>query len=246
VRVWPPARRPDSGLGEATARKQQARAEPIAFWLARRHGAVRRESPDCRAAARGCPFARARSKFKHRSRTTREPPARDCPLRATPSTRPQPPARTDPRPHATAFPPREHTAPAPRPASSFNFAPHRHSAASPTSAAAPSAAGGARHPAGSDPAAVSPSAASNRTIAAGSWIAASTRRGPAHFGQTSTSMSNTRRSRSAHGKRCRRLRRRLPRCGTRRRARARRSACWRRTAAVADVAVVAALFAPAT
>ena len=28
-------------------------------------------------------------------------------------------ARTDPRPHATAFPPREHTAPAPRPASSL-------------------------------------------------------------------------------------------------------------------------------
>ena len=113
----------------------------------------------------------ARRKFKHRSRTTRDPPARFYPLRATPSTRPQPPARTDPRPHATAFPPREHTAAAPRPASGRNFAPHRHSAASPSSAAAPSAAGGARHPDGSAPAAVSPSAASTRAIAAGSWIA---------------------------------------------------------------------------
>ncbi|MFO0449265.1 MAG: ParB N-terminal domain-containing protein, partial [Pseudomonadota bacterium] len=54
----------------------------------------------------------ARRKFKQRSRTTRDPPPRFYPLRATPSTRPQPPARTDPRPHATAFPPREHTAPA--------------------------------------------------------------------------------------------------------------------------------------
>ncbi|MFN9307625.1 MAG: hypothetical protein ACK6DT_16375, partial [Planctomycetota bacterium] len=49
----------------------------------------------------------ARRKFKHRSRTTRDPPARSCTLRATPSTRPQPPARTDPRPHSAAFPPRE-------------------------------------------------------------------------------------------------------------------------------------------
>jgi len=63
----------------------------------------------------------ARRKFKHRSRTTRDPPPRFYPLRATPSTRPQPPARTDPRPHAAAFPPREHTAPAPRPASYTYF-----------------------------------------------------------------------------------------------------------------------------
>ncbi|MFN9971753.1 MAG: hypothetical protein ACK58T_17875, partial [Phycisphaerae bacterium] len=59
----------------------------------------------------------ARRKFKHRSRTTRDPPARVYRLRATSSTRPQPPARTDPRPQSAAFPPREHTAPAPRPAS---------------------------------------------------------------------------------------------------------------------------------
>ncbi|MFO0392568.1 MAG: hypothetical protein ACK548_11975 [Planctomycetota bacterium] len=145
----------------------------------------------------------ARRKFKHRSRTTRDPPARSCTLRATPSTRPQPPARTDPRPHAAAFPPRAHTAAPPRPLSGRNFAPHRHSAGSPSSAASLSTAGGARHPAGSAPAAVRPSAASTRAIAAGSWIAASTRREPAHFVQTSTSMPNTRRSRSAHGKRCR-------------------------------------------
>ena len=77
------------------------------------------------------------------------------------------------------------------------------------------------------------------------WIAASTRRGPAHCGQTSTSMPNVRRSRSAHGKRCRRLRLWPPRCGARRRARAPRSACWRHTAAIADDAGVAALSAPA-
>ena len=188
----------------------------------------------------------ARRESKHRSRTTRDPPPRPYPLRARSSTRPQPPACTDPRPHCTAFPPREHTAPPPRPASGRNFAPHRHSSASPSSAASPSAAGGARHPDGSAPAAVRPSAASNRAIAAGSWIAASTRRGPAHCGQTSTSMPNTRRSRSAQGKRCRRLRRRPLRCGTRRRVRARRSTCWRRTAAAADVAGVAALSSPAT
>jgi hypothetical protein len=198
------------------------------------------------APGEGIGVVRACRKFKHRSRTTRDPPPQSCPLRAPPSIRPQPPARTDPRPHAAAFPPREHTAPPPRPASGRDFAPHRHSAALPSSAASPCAAGGARHPDGLAPAAVRPSAASTRAIAARSWIAASTRRGPAHCGQTSTSMPNTRRSRSAHGKRCRRLRRRLPRCGTRRRARARRSACWRRTTAAADVAVVAALSAPAT
>ncbi|MFN9974950.1 MAG: hypothetical protein ACK58T_34170, partial [Phycisphaerae bacterium] len=113
---------------------------------------------------------------------------------------------THPRPHSAAFPPREDTAPPPRPPSGRNFAPHRHSAALPSSAASPSAAGGARHPDGSDPAAVSPSAASTRAVAAGSRIAASTRRGPAHFGQTSNSLPNARHSRSAHGKRCRRLR----------------------------------------
>jgi len=146
----------------------------------------------CQRSAR----ARARRKFKHRSLTTRDPPPTSCPLRARSSTRPQPPARTDPRPHSAAFPPHEHTAPAPRPPSGRTFAPHRHSAASPTSAASPSATGGARHPDGSAPAAVNPSAASNRAIAAGSWIAASTRRGPAHGGQTSTSMPAARRSRS--------------------------------------------------
>ncbi|MBM3961917.1 MAG: sigma-70 family RNA polymerase sigma factor, partial [Planctomycetes bacterium] len=78
------------------------------------------------------PIDEARRKSKHRSRTTRDPPPRCYPLRATPSTRPQPPARTDPRPHAAAFPPREHTAPPPRPASGRNFAPHRHSAAPPS------------------------------------------------------------------------------------------------------------------
>ncbi|MFO0450392.1 MAG: hypothetical protein ACK52I_17310, partial [Pseudomonadota bacterium] len=126
----------------------------------------------------------ARRKFKHRSRNTRDPPPPSCPLRATPSIRPQPPARTDPRPHSAAFPPREHTAPAPRPPSDRIFAPHRPSAASPSSAAPPCAAGGARRPDGSDPAAVRPSAPSTSAIAAGSWIAASTRRGPAHCGQT--------------------------------------------------------------
>jgi hypothetical protein len=59
-------------------------------------------------------------------------------------------------------------------------------------------------------------------------------------------MPNTRRSRSAHGKRCRRLRRRPLRCGARKRARARRCACWRHTATAADVAGVAALSSPAT
>jgi hypothetical protein len=58
--------------------------------------------------------SRACRKFKHRSRTTRDPPPQSCPLRAPPSIRPQPPARTDPRPHAAAFPPHEHTAPPPR------------------------------------------------------------------------------------------------------------------------------------
>jgi hypothetical protein len=57
-------------------------------------------------------------------------------------------------------------------------------------------------------------------------------------------MPNVRRSRSAHGKRCRRLRLWPPRCGARRRARAPRSACWRHTAAIADFAGVAALSAP--
>jgi hypothetical protein len=146
---------------------------------------------------------------------------------------------------SAAFPPREHTGPAPRPPSGRGFAPHRQSAASPSSTASAYAAVGARHPDGSAPAAVRPSAASTRAIAAGSWIAASTRRGPAHSGQTSTSMPNVRRSRSAHGKRCRRLRRRPPRCGTHRRAQARRCACWRHTAAAAGVAGVAALSAPA-
>ncbi|MFO0448806.1 MAG: hypothetical protein ACK52I_09110, partial [Pseudomonadota bacterium] len=55
--------------------------------------------------SRSAAVIRARRKFKQRSRTTRDPPPRFYPLRATPSTRPQPPARTDPRPHATAFPP---------------------------------------------------------------------------------------------------------------------------------------------
>ena len=67
----------------------------------------------------------ARRKSKHRSRTTRDPPLRSSPLRATPSTRPQPPARTDPRSHSAAFPPREHTAPPPRPASGRDFAPQQ-------------------------------------------------------------------------------------------------------------------------
>ena len=85
---------------------------------------------------------------RHWSRTTRgaQPPAR--PLRATPSTRPQPPARTDPRSHSAAFPPREHSTTPQRPPSGRNFAPHRHSAALPSSTLSnPSAAGGARHPA---------------------------------------------------------------------------------------------------
>jgi hypothetical protein len=53
-------------------------------------------------------------------------------------------------------------------------------------------------------------------------------------------MPNTRRSRSAHGKRCRRRRLWPLRCGARRVARARRSACWRHTAAIADVAALSA------
>ena len=57
---------------------------------------------------------------------------------------------------------REHTAPSPRPPIGRSFAPHRHSAASPSSAASPCAAGGARHSDGSAPAAVRPSAASGR------------------------------------------------------------------------------------
>ena len=132
------ARGGDRGPCRSIAARQNRVTARSDRWLA----AARQERPHggdgtasqglALAPGEGIGVVRACRKFKHRSRTTRDPPPQSCPLRAPPSIRPQPPARTDPRPHAAAFPPHEHTAPAPRPASDRNFAPHRHSSAAAT------------------------------------------------------------------------------------------------------------------
>lgn len=88
-----------------------------------------------------------------------------------------------------------------------------HSAAPSLMSATPSPAGGAQQPACSGTAADSPLAPSTRTIDAGSWIAASTRRTPEHFGQTKTSIRNARCGNSAHEYRRRPPRRLPPPCG---------------------------------
>lgn len=83
----------------------------------------------------------------------------------------------------------------------------------------------------------SPIASSTRAIAPGSWIAASTRRTPEHFGHTSTSIPNARCSNSAHEYRRRPPRRLPPPCGTRSRARTRRSDCCLSNAATATFSI---------
>lgn len=100
----------------------------------------------------------------------------------------------------------------------------------------PSRPGGARHAAGPGSAPDNPSDPSTRAIAAGPWIAANTRRGPAHCGQISTETPNTRCSNAAHGRRRRAPLRLLPPCGTRRRWRRCRSAKRRRESTLATSA----------
>ena len=156
----------------------------------------RRAMPPPSHVPRARPRALTRRNLKHRSQIPRDPPPQSCSLRAHPSPAPfrrVPAARAHRSPAATAQRPRLRPTPSLRSVALVGSVPARS-----RRCPAPRRIGPRRgqphrpeHP---------------RAIVAGSWSAASTRRGPAHCGQTNTSMPNTRRSRSAHGKRCRRLR----------------------------------------
>ena len=116
--------------------------------------------------------------------------------------------------------------------------PHHHSATPAPTSPNPPPAGGARQAACSGTAKDRPIAPSTRAMDAGSWIAASTRRIPEHLGQTNTSIPSARCSNSAQQYRRRPPPRLPPPCGTRSRARTRRSACclWNAAAATFSTA----------